>query len=60
VLVERPARRGAMMLGRTRSNHLVLLGLPAESVGQYHQVRLTGTTGSTFAGSVMSRGLAVL
>ena len=60
VLVERPARRGAMMLGRTRSNHLVLLDLPTDSIGQYHQVRLTGTTGSTFTGSVVSPQLAVL
>jgi tRNA-2-methylthio-N6-dimethylallyladenosine synthase len=60
VLVERPARRGAMMLGRTRSNHLVLLDLPAEAIGQYHHVRLTGTTGSTFTGSVVSPRLAVL
>ena len=29
VLVERPAKRGDLMLGRTRSNHLVLLGLPS-------------------------------
>ena len=60
VLVERPARRGAMMLGRTRSNHLVLLDLPADSIGQYHRVRLTGTTGSTFTGAVVSAQLAVL
>jgi tRNA-2-methylthio-N6-dimethylallyladenosine synthase len=60
VLVERPARRGAMMLGRTRSNHLVLLDLPSGAIGQYHQVRLTGTTGSTFTGSVVSPQLAVL
>ena len=60
VLVERPARRGAMMLGRTRSNHLVLLDLPGDSIGQYHRVRLTGTTGSTFTGAVVSAHLAVL
>ena len=60
VLVERPARRGAMMLGRTRSNHLVLLDLPGDSIGQYHRVRLTGTTGSTFTGVVVSAHLAVL
>ena len=60
VLVERPARRGAMMLGRTRSNHLVLLDLPGDSIGQYHRVRLTGTTGSTFTGAVVSAQLAVL
>ena len=49
-----------MMLGRTRSNHLVLLDLPADSIGQYHRVRLTCTTGSTFTGAVVSAQLAVL
>lgn len=48
VLVERPARRGDLMLGRTRTNLMVLLDLPASSIGTYHTVRLTGTTGSTF------------
>jgi tRNA-2-methylthio-N6-dimethylallyladenosine synthase len=60
VLVERPARRGGFMLGRTRGNHLVLLELAAESVGEYHAVRLTGTTGSTFTGAVDAPSLAVL
>jgi tRNA-2-methylthio-N6-dimethylallyladenosine synthase len=60
VLVERPARRGDLMLGRTRSNLMVLLDLPASSVGEYHRARLTGTTGSTFTGSVVSPQLAVL
>lgn len=50
VLVERPARRGGLLLGRTRTNHLVLLDLPAAALGTYHTVRLTGTTGSTFTG----------
>ena len=60
VLVERPAKRGALMLGRTRGNQLVLLPLSPTAVGQYHQVRLTGTTGSTFTGSVVTPALAVL
>jgi tRNA-2-methylthio-N6-dimethylallyladenosine synthase len=59
-LVERPAKRGSLMLGRTRRNHLVLLDLPPGSVGQYHTVRLTGTTGSTFTGAVVTPALAVL
>jgi tRNA-2-methylthio-N6-dimethylallyladenosine synthase len=50
VLVERPARRGGYLLGRTRTNLPVLLDLPASAIGQYRQVRLTGTTGSTFTG----------
>jgi tRNA-2-methylthio-N6-dimethylallyladenosine synthase len=60
VLVERPARRGGFMLGRTRGNHAVLLELPAGAVGEYHSVRLTGTTGSTFTGAVLAPSLAVL
>jgi len=59
-LVERPARRGGLMLARTRGNLLVLLDLPESAVGEYHQVRLTGTTGSTFTGRVQARELAVL
>jgi tRNA-2-methylthio-N6-dimethylallyladenosine synthase len=59
-LVERPARRGALMLARTRRNHLVLLDLPPAAVGQYHPVRLTGTTGSTFTGRVVAPELATL
>ncbi len=60
VLVERPARRGELMLGRTRSNHMVLVDLPPSAIGEYHTVRLTGTTGSTFTGARAMRELAVL
>jgi tRNA-2-methylthio-N6-dimethylallyladenosine synthase len=60
VLVERPAKRGELMLARTRTNHLVLVDLPPSSVGEYHRVRLTGTTGSTFTGSVVTPALALL
>jgi len=56
VLVERPARRGVMMLARTRTNHLVLLDLPPSAAGSYHTVRLNGTTGSTFTGAITGSG----
>lgn len=60
VLVEQPARRGGM-LGRTRHNLLVLVELDPDSVGRYLWVRLTGTTGSTFTGTVVGQpSLAVL
>jgi tRNA A37 methylthiotransferase MiaB len=59
VLVERPARRGGLLLGRTRANHLVLLELPESAIGEYHRVRFTGTTGSTFTGSVVGSELAL-
>jgi hypothetical protein len=48
------------MLGRTRTNQLVLLDLPAGAAGEYHRARLTGTTGSTFTGAVVAPALAVL
>jgi tRNA-2-methylthio-N6-dimethylallyladenosine synthase len=60
VLVERPAKRGDLMLGRTRTNYLVLLDLPQTAAGEYHTVRLTGTTGSTFTGSIVRPALALL
>jgi len=60
VLAERPARRGGFLLGRTRANHLVLLDLPVAALGSYREVRLTGTTGSTFTGDVITPQLAVL
>jgi tRNA-2-methylthio-N6-dimethylallyladenosine synthase len=53
VLVERPARRGDLMLARTGTNQLVLLDLPPGAIGEYQTVRLTGTTGSTFTGAVV-------
>jgi tRNA-2-methylthio-N6-dimethylallyladenosine synthase len=59
-LVERSAKRGDLMLARTRANHFVLVDLPQSSTGEYHDVRLTGTTGSTFIGSVVTPALAVL
>ncbi|MGH7561974.1 MAG: tRNA (N6-isopentenyl adenosine(37)-C2)-methylthiotransferase MiaB [Gemmatimonadales bacterium] len=59
-MVERPARRGGLMLARTRTNHLVLLDLPASAAGEYHTVRLTGTTGSTFTGALVAHHLPVL
>ncbi|MGB7211544.1 MAG: tRNA (N6-isopentenyl adenosine(37)-C2)-methylthiotransferase MiaB [Gemmatimonadales bacterium] len=62
VLVERHARRGDLLLGRTRTNHMVLLDLPDSALGTYHTVRLTGTTGSTFTGESAraARPLAVV
>jgi tRNA-2-methylthio-N6-dimethylallyladenosine synthase len=60
VLVERPARRGDLLLGRTRTNLLVLVDRSAASIGQYLDLQLTGTTGSTFTGQVQRPQLAVL
>ena len=54
VLVEREARRGAaMLMARTRDFKTVLVPGDASMLGQYLTVELSGTTGSTFIGSVV-------
>jgi tRNA-2-methylthio-N6-dimethylallyladenosine synthase len=50
VLVEGRAKRGDLLQGRTRGNKVCLVAGPDAWIGSYHQVRFTGTTGSTFAG----------
>jgi tRNA-2-methylthio-N6-dimethylallyladenosine synthase len=50
VLVEKVARRGGLLQSRTRRNKVVLVAGPSDWIGSYLQVRLTGTTGSTFTG----------
>ena len=54
VLVEREAKRGeAMLLTRTRDYKSVLVPGDGSMLGQYLTVELTGTTGSTFTGSIV-------
>ena len=60
ILVERPAKRGDLMLGRTRTNLSVLVSLDPRTMGEYRQVQLTGTTGMTFTGVPHRPQLAVL
>ena len=60
VLVENAAKRGGM-LGRTRTNLMVLLDVGPDEIGAYHEVRLSGTTGSTFTGTILAKqAMAVL
>jgi tRNA-2-methylthio-N6-dimethylallyladenosine synthase len=53
VLVEKPARRGELLQARTRDFKTVLLTGDESLVGRYLTVTLTGTTGSTFTGTVV-------
>jgi tRNA-2-methylthio-N6-dimethylallyladenosine synthase len=54
VLVEREAKRGdAMLMTRTRDFKTVLVPGDVSMLGQYLTVELTGTTGSTFTGSIV-------
>jgi tRNA-2-methylthio-N6-dimethylallyladenosine synthase len=52
VLVEKWARRGEMLQARTRDFKTVLVPGDDALIGRYLTVTLTGTTGSTFTGSV--------
>ena len=53
VLVERRARDGELLMARTRDWKTVLVPGDPSLVNQYLTVELTGTTGSTFTGSVV-------
>jgi tRNA-2-methylthio-N6-dimethylallyladenosine synthase len=54
VLVEREAKRGeAMLMTRTRDFKTVLIPGDESMLGKYFTVELTGTTGSTFTGSIV-------
>jgi tRNA-2-methylthio-N6-dimethylallyladenosine synthase len=50
VLVEREARSAGDVLGRTEQNKVVAFADETNVVGEYVDVRLTGTTGATFMG----------
>ncbi len=50
VLIEKRARRGNLLQGRTEGNKAVLIPGPDEWIGRYMTVALTGTTGATFTG----------
>src|SRR5438093_179009 len=62
VLVEGRAKRGGLLQGRTRANKVALIAGPDTWIGGYHDVRLNGTTGSTFTAVplVQGRELAVV
>lgn len=55
VLVERAARRGDLLQARTRDFKTVLIPGGTVRIGGYVTVELTGTTGSTFTGSVVTQ-----
>jgi tRNA-2-methylthio-N6-dimethylallyladenosine synthase len=53
VLVEKTARRGELLQSRTRDHKTVLIPGDETMIGRYLTVELTGTTGSTFTGTVV-------
>jgi tRNA-2-methylthio-N6-dimethylallyladenosine synthase len=54
VLVEKSARRGGLLQGRTRDFKTVIIPGDESMIGQYATVELTGTTGSTFTGALVA------
>jgi tRNA A37 methylthiotransferase MiaB len=57
VLVEKQAKRGEALQSRTRDFKTVLLPPGEADIGSYCMVRLTGTTGSTFTGTIEREGV---
>jgi tRNA-2-methylthio-N6-dimethylallyladenosine synthase len=53
VLIEKEARRGGLLQARTRDFKTVIIPGEPNLIGRYAMVELTGTTGSTFTGSVV-------
>jgi tRNA-2-methylthio-N6-dimethylallyladenosine synthase len=53
VLIEKLARRGGLLQARTRDFKTVIVPGDSELIGTYATVELTGTTGSTFTGSIV-------
>jgi tRNA-2-methylthio-N6-dimethylallyladenosine synthase len=53
VLIEKEARRGGLLQARTRDFRTVIIPGSADMIGQYVDVELTGTTGSTFTGTIV-------
>ena len=59
VLIEKEARRGGLLQARTRDFKTVIIPGEPEMIGRYAQVELTGTTGSTFTGSIIRERTAL-
>jgi tRNA-2-methylthio-N6-dimethylallyladenosine synthase len=54
VLIEKEARRGGLLQSRTRDFKTVIIPGDSDLIGSYATVELTGTTGSTFTGAIVS------
>jgi len=56
ILIEKPAKRGELLQGRTRDYRTILVPGDLSLIGSYMHVEITGTTGHTFTGApVVSR-----
>lgn len=59
VLVEKEARRESLLQARTRDFRTVIVPGDRAMISQYYTVELTGTTGSTFSGTIVRDRLSL-
>ena len=59
ILVEKLAKRGELLQGRTRDFRTILVPGDPAMIGSYMQVEITGTTGHTFTGAPVSQRVAL-
>ncbi|MCC7053065.1 MAG: tRNA (N6-isopentenyl adenosine(37)-C2)-methylthiotransferase MiaB [Gemmatimonadaceae bacterium] len=59
ILVEKLARRGDLLQGRTRDFRTILVQGDASLIGSYMTVEITGTTGHTFTGAPVAARAAL-
>ncbi len=59
ILIEKHAKRGELLQGRTRDFRTILVPGDASLIGQYMSVEITGTTGHTFTGAPVAARLAL-
>jgi tRNA-2-methylthio-N6-dimethylallyladenosine synthase len=53
ILIEKAARRGELLQGRTRDFKTILVPGDESMIGTYANVEITGTTGFTFTGAII-------
>ncbi len=59
ILIEKPAKRGDLLQGRTRDFRTILVAGDASLIGTYMHVEITGTTGHTFTGAPVAHRVAL-
>ena len=59
ILIEKPAKRGDLLQGRTRDFRTILVAGDSSLIGSYMHVEITGTTGHTFTGAPVASRAAL-
>jgi len=59
ILIEKPAKRGELLQGRTRDFRTILVPGDLSLIGSYMHVEITGTTGHTFTGAPVASRMAL-